>query len=304
MKQNLSIITLLALLSVSYAHAFSFKSLYSYFSAEKHAAVEQQEIPLSGQANLIIENIRGPIHIQTWQQQKILLKATKRASKQEMLPQMSIDLKSNNNAIIIKTVYDQDPIKGSIEYDLLVPDTINATVKAQSSPIKVEHIAGMVTIQNEEGDIELNAIQGPITVEVMNKGSIVIDQPGNTIKAITHYGTIDIHDAKKSIFASTDNGKIKTSCKTVPHGSVIKLDASKPITLQLPSGIDADLQAESDQGSILCEHYVTIKPFITQLNAQAWNQFKRTINGSLGNGGAQICLHSVAGTIKITQETT
>jgi len=304
MNKKHLLISAITLFSTINAKTFSFKSISSYFSSDKYENVEQREIPLKNQSHIIIETINGPIHIQTWQQQKVLLKAAKRSNKEELLSHMSIDTKSNNDTLIIKTIYDQEPIKGSVAYELLVPAKINVSIKAGSSPIKIEHIKGTVAIRNQNGNIELNAVQGPIAIEVINKGSIVVDQANSTIKAITHQGNIDIHDAKKSIFASTDNGKIKTTCKNVPHGSTIKLDASRPITLQLPTGTNANLQAETEQGRILCEHYLTIKPFITQLNPQAWNHFKQNVNGSLGNGGANICLRSVSGNIKIAQETT
>ena len=102
---------------------------------------------------------------------------------------------------------------------------------------------------------------------------------------------------------SNDNGKIKASCKIVPQGSTIKLDAPGAITLQLPEDVNADIQAESEQGSIICDHYITIKPFITQLNPKAWTQFKRNINGTIGSGNAQICLHSASGNSKIAKLT-
>ncbi len=305
MKKNLLIIISIMIYSTSFSmHAFSFKSLYSYFVPEKNQAIEQQEIPLENRSRLVLETIKGPVQIKTWKQQKILLKATKHAGKEEFLPQMSIYTQSNNDTITIKTIYDQDKIKGSVEYQLLLPAHLNIAIHAQMSTIDVEHINGTIEIMNTTGNVELNAIKGSISVDVKQKGSIAINQPENTVKAFTHNGTIEIQDAKKSVFAATDGGKIKASCKSIPQGCTVKLDATGQIILELPTGINADIQAETEHGYVLCQHYITIKPFITQLNAQAWNQFKRSVTGSLGNGGAHICLNSVSGTIKIAQETT
>jgi len=301
MKKYLLVISILAALSYSHINSISLKSFYSYFSNERFEEVEQKEIPVGARHNLKLEHINGPIQIQTWQQPTILLKATKHAAKQELLPQISISVHSSNDAVSIKTVYGQDALNGSADYHLLVPASLNITVATDSSNINIDHITGAVTVNSQNGNVSLHAIQGPIDIAIANKGSIVIEQPGNVIKATTHLGNIDILDAKKNLFASTDNGKIKSSCKAVPSGSVIKLDATGPIALQLPSGINADIQAETEQKDISCDHYVTIKPFITQLNNKAWSQFKRSVNGTLGTGQSQICLHSVAGNIKITK---
>lgn len=298
------LITILSVLFISNTFSFSFKSFYSsIFTREKYDKVIQKEIPVPKQQKLILESKYGPITIQTWQQSKILLKAIKRTTQEEFLPNISIDIKSSNDRVAIKTIYKDETQNGSVEYQLLVPSTMNIALKTNTSQIKVEHITGSVSVHAENGDTNLHAIQGPIDVEIAQNGSIVIEQPGSSLKASTHYGTIDIHDAKKSIFASTDSGKIRASSKFVPSGSMIKLDATGPITLQLPTNVNSGIQAETEQGSIICDHYLTIKPFITQLNSKAWTQFKRNTNGIFGNGGAQISLHSVSGNIKITKTT-
>jgi len=304
MKNTLFFVCMVSICINCAIYPISFKSFYSIFAAEKYEEVEQKEIPAGACRSIKIENIKGPIHIQGWQQPKILLKATKRATKQESLAHISINIHSSNDHIDIKTVFANETTIGSVDYHLLVPETINITVDAKTSLIKVEHSTGAVTAHNEQGNIELLDIRGPIDVAIGSKGSIMIEQPGNSIKATTLHGTIDIHDAKKSIFASSDNGKIRASSKLVTHGSIIQLDASGPITLQLPSEVNADIQAETEQGNITCEHYVTIKPFITQLNSKSWTQFKRMVNGTFGSGGAHISLHSVSGNIKITKSAT
>jgi len=302
MKKIFVILSILPALWYTQTNSLSLKSVYSFFAPERFEEVEQKEIPINPNQNLVVIQERGPIHIQTWQQPRVMLKATKRTAKQELLPQLRVSIKSTKNALTIKTVCQED-CQGSIEYELLVPEATPVDVTAQNSKINVDHVTGPVTIHNELGDVQLLAVQGSADVEVTQKGAIAIEQPGNSIKVVTHNGNIDIHDAKKSIFASTDNGKIRASCKTVPQGSTIKLDAPGAITLQLPQDVNADIQAESEQGSIICDHYVTIKPFITQLNPKAWTQFKKNINGTIGSGNAQICLHSASGNSKISKVT-
>jgi len=300
MKNRLIALSILTLIANSYSFGFSLKSVSAYFSSEKFEEVKQQEIPLGSIKQLVLNNKRGPIKIQTWQQPNVLLKATRKAAKQEMLKDIAVQVAPVKNKLTIATAINND-IKGSVDYQLLIPATIDLEVSNELGDVSIEQTAGATTVKTETGNVKLSSVQGPIDVDITEHGSVVVEQPGGTVKINSVAGNIDIHDAKANLFAETENGKVTASYKQIPKGTKIQLEASGPIALQLPSETDADIQAEVTKGCVLCDHYITINPFITQLNRKSWDQFKRSVSGMLGKGGSSINLHSASGPIKITK---
>ena len=295
---NKHYILLVLICSFSLNAAF-YKSLSSLFSYQKYEEVEQKDISLTLQKKLILENSEGNITIKSWRQPMIILKTIKRASQEPFLPQIIINTEITDDEVIIKTVCDNDAASYSVEYDLLIPENVSVSLKENTGNINVGKNVGDVLVNIDYGNVSVEGARGSIEVEVAQKGSVTIEQPGDDITVSVNYGNITIYNSKRSVYASTNSGKIKTECKFLLGDSSIELDAYGTIILSLPPGINADINADTQKGTVTSEHYMMIKPFITQLNNKAWLTFKRIITGTLGNGGPKIDLRTVSGNIKI-----
>src|SRR5262249_4358763 len=135
-------------------------------------------------------------------------------------------------------------------------------------------------------------------------GSIAINQASGPVQAITNHGGITIHDAKNSVIAQTSKGKITVHCASIPATGSIQLTTnSGMITLAMPTSANATIQGQTTHGTLLSEHYLTIKPQTTKLNDDAWARFKKEVHGTLGTGESAIKLSSVHSNIKIVDTT-
>lgn len=244
--------------------AVSLSSVTSWFSSwQEESFFKESTCGVNG--TLELTNISGPITIKTWSIPKIVIEATK-SGKEKDLPSIAIETDINEQHAIIKTVYHDKSIKGSVSYELMIPEHTN------------------VTIQTDDGAIKLKKVHGNITVQ---SGS----------------GAIDIEEATHSISAIANSGNITASCSHVPLNAHIQLTADNgTITLALPKRTHARVTAKAAKGIITSEQSITVAPQTVKLDRNYWKRVRTEISGLLGNGGAVIELTSHYGNIKIVEQ--
>jgi len=290
---------------------FSFKSILDKGSSlvgkkkgEEEVLHRQYNCTDNGTLNL--KNINGTIRIKTESpQHSIFLKATKQASKKELLQNVKIIESSDNDTINIRTVYTNNKVTGSVQYDLIVPTDITINLATHDGDIKIKQINGAITAITEKGNVEIEHAGNTIVAKSMQKGNISIAHVKGNVQAQTSKGNISIDGARQSIIAYADRGKITVASNEVPPTSKIDLKTGYGIIeLALPHEVNADLQAYTKNGQVTSNHYITLKPQTTQLNNKTWNRLKKEINGTLGTGEAQIMLTSTKGSIKLLETKT
>lgn len=303
-----SVVVIAALCLSTIANAkFSFKEVSSFFGGTPYEEVVYQEYQLDNLTTLSIENIDGPIKIKTgWKKNMIFLKATKKANKEEHLTDMKIHVtRAKDKKLIFKTTYAHDKAKGSIEYELIIPSYIHLRLKTGNGTITVHDVHGPIAATTVIGNIELFNTKNTIYVQSTKNGSITIQNARGPVSVTAHNGNIMIDNAYNSIVASTTKGTIAVACSEVPSTSAIRLETtSGPITIALPSSINAQIKGNTACGTISSDHYITLKPHTTKLNNLAWNRFKKEVNGTLGTGEAEVSLKTTYGNIKVLKTVT
>jgi len=276
------------------------EKIVSLFGANTRTEIVQQDIPRSTQKTLVIENNQGMIKIKTdWNQDIVSFKALKKASK-DNLAKITIQVDTSNPDIIrLATTFAEDSVKGSVDYTLMVPKHMAVRLKTNKGTIKVKRFDGQVWATTENGTIEIAHVTNKVIAQVVENGSIKIEQSNGAIQATTTNGNISINDTKQSVAATTGNGSIHLHAAHIPSTSSINLNAAGTLQVSLPQDTNAHLTAHAKKGKIFSDHYVTLASQTTKLNTQAWNQIQKNIEGTLGTGEADIKLLSSAGSIKI-----
>jgi DUF4097 and DUF4098 domain-containing protein YvlB len=130
---------------------------------------------------------------------------------------------------------------------------------------------------------------------------------GVRLAARTVNGSVEASSLQSDVEARSVNGRIALSTTGIASAQTVNgsIDASlgqrvwtEPlrfntvngsIDLNLPSGIDADLRAETLNGGVSSDFPITIR---------GW-QRRRRIAGTIGNGGRELDLHTVNGSIRL-----
>ncbi|MDP3889040.1 MAG: hypothetical protein Q8Q25_00665 [bacterium] len=279
----------------------SLKKVSSFFGYEPYEQVIQEKYELTPPGKLIVENTRGNIEITTeWKKNTIFLQATKKANRQEDLEHIQINTNQTKNEITITSNITNNTIKGSIDYQLIVPANSTLVLTTDNGSITVHNVQGVTNATTTQGNITVYNTSHALCACTKKNGSITINQACGPVYAVTKHGNITIQDAKNSVVATTEKGCINTNCLELPTTSSIDLKTNYgTIALGLPSSTNATISGTTSRGTVTSDHYITIQPQTTKLNSHTWNRLKKEVVGMLGSGQASISLNSVYGNIKI-----
>ena len=289
----------------------SMQRVYSFFGKYTNEALIEKEYQLEEPATVTINNVEGNISINTdWKKNSVCLRATKKAAKPEDLPAFDVQAEraeqfDGHHLTLAYTCKDRNA-KGAIDFELMVPAKVRLNLYTQRGTIRVNDVQGPVAANTINGNIEMKNIAKNIVAQTEESGSILVDKPRGNVKLSTNKGEIRINDAAKSILAQTQKGNIMTACEQVPAGSklVMNTEQAGGITLALPSKVSATLLGKTNKGRLTSDHYVTIKPFTTQLNRKTRRDFERQVDGIIGGGEADIRLTCQSGNIKLIETKT
>ncbi len=286
---------------------FSFKTVCAAFGANPYQEIIDQEYSITPGNTLHVFNDHGNISIKTeWKRDTVKLKAIKRTNKSEYLKHLAIldtlTIDEDNTRLALSTVRENNNIRGSIDYELIIPAHINLILETRKGSISVYEISGPLQATTYQGDISVEKTSNTIKAETKYKGSISINQAQGDIIAQSHIGNITIHHATSSVVAKTNKGTIQTLCSQLPAASNINLATLQgPIELILPNKVNAKISGKTDRGTLTSSYAMTLRPMTTTLDNRAWSRFKKEVEGTIGSGDAHIKLNSARGNIKIVQ---
>lgn len=282
---------------------FSRDSFWAYFSKSPHEQIVQKELELGKYGTLTIKNTTGNIVIKEWEHDSVQMKATKQASKEELLADTKIQIALGPNTVTIATKHNNKKSKTTVQYELIVPSTAKLHVMTDKGSISVDKTSASIKATTREGNININDARGTI-VASSQYGTITVKNATGNIRATTAKGNIIVAGSTRNVIAKTKKGTICTTCKTVPALDTISLSTgSGNIMLAIPKKTNAEVQARTARGRLTCEHYITMKPQTVQLNKKTWARLKKGVDGTLGTGEATIKLTAGSGNIKIVHST-
>ncbi len=271
-----------------------------------------KEHPFTTPGTLTINNNEGNINIQEWNREAVMIKSVKKSGNQQNLANMEVQThrtyKDGQTHLSITTAYTGEGVKGSIDHTVLVPKNTFLRVRTSTGTINVSDVTGRVVAQTTRGNIEINNTSGTLLAQTEQKGDIIVQNINGDVRAATHRGSINIKGAKNSVIASTERGKIETTFDKLSTKSRVELHAaSGNVTVGLPSSTSARVHGKTENGTLTSTHYIALNSQTTLLNKNAWKEFKRTVDGRIGNlntDAAKIHISSNNGNITILDTTT
>jgi len=296
--------------SISNLKKISMPRLSGFFGSYVYQEPFERDYALPSLGTLSISNIEGNITVQTGaSSDTVLLQASKRANEQDTLANITLQessaKKNNRSHLSLATVYVGEKTKGAVDYTLQVPSNLSLQLRTGNGTITVKGVNGKVIAQTTHGNIDIHETNGTVLAQTEHKGNITLDHINGDIKTVTANGKIDVVGATKSIIASTQKGNINTQMAKLENNTLLELNSnSGDITVGLPQSASARVTGHTDSGLLTSAHWIRLNPFTTQLDKNAWRQFRRSVEGTINAGEAEVKLTSASGNIKITETAT
>lgn len=182
----------------------------------------------------------------------------------------------------------------------------NADVDTSGGKIQLGHISGQVDARTSGGDVRLESSNGPALIRTSggdieighangrveartSGGSIDIESASGPIVARSSGGGIDIKDALDSVDAHTSGASIHARFSRQPHGDMRLETSGGNLTIAVPAGFNAALDAHASGGSV-----DTDLPVLVQ-----GHHDDDSLSGNIGSGGPKLFLRTSGGGITI-----
>jgi hypothetical protein len=121
-------------------------------------------------------------------------------------------------------------------------------------------------------------------------GGITIDRAGSEVIANTVNGSITANSLRGPVNAKTVNGAIRVRMESLAGvGDLSYETVNGSVRLELPDALSADLDVSTVNGSIRTDYPVTVSGELS----------RRRLQGRIGNGGRQLRLKTVNGSVEI-----
>lgn len=234
-------------------------------------------LPLSSQGTFNLKNVNGKVSISTWKESNVEIKALKKTNKEaENLQKVKIEVSVAPDLIAVETVYPKHENTGvSVDYDIRVPEGVNLG--------GVSSVNGSVAITGPFGRVSAETTNGGVTLENAS-GNLELETTNGDVKAINVTGPIDAHTTNGSITIDLTKLEAGITAKTTNGGVSLRLSAVQEV--------NARLEAETVNGSISFDIPVTL---------QSLDKSRHHLRGQIGQGGPQIVLETVNGSIHLTR---
>jgi hypothetical protein len=196
-----------------------------------------------------------------------------------------------------------------LDMDILAPIGCKLRINTLEGGVDVHGLGAAVAIATVDGDVSVNHAQGPCTIETVS-GEISLGHSSADITLTTADGDINAHDIEGTLRATVTSGDvrfIRSAFRSINLGAVngdVTVETSLTadgtyrlsstngeIRLLVPAGAGASVRMKTQDGDIRADLPVM----------QVINSDKRSWQGMLGDGGADVYLESVNGDLRIRQ---
>lgn len=214
-----------------------------------------QTYSLNTNGQLSLENINGNVQITGWDRNEVKVDAVMSANSQDILNRIKVSVNSSPNAIEIKTEFPHDNHGNwRVNYVLMAP--------RRAMIDKVDLVNGGIDLSHMLGDVRASSVNG----------------------------SIHARDLSGAVHLSAVNGPVEASFVNGELSDPVSIESvNGPITITLPSGVHASVNASTVNGSIGNNFGMQVTGHLVG----------HSLHGTIGNGGAEIHLSSVNGAIKI-----
>jgi len=222
-----------------------------------------QTYPLTPNGRIELDNINGPVHISTWDQNEVKVDAIKSADEKERLDEAKIEVDSGKDYISIRTKYPghdhtfnwgSHDNPASVEYTLTVPRA------ARLDEIKL--INGELDVTGTSGEVHASCINGKLLAENLS-------------------GRAEL---------STINGHLEAHFDKLAGQSIELKSVNGSVELTIPSDSKAEIEAQTVSGGINNDF---------GLHVNNHHFVGHDLRGELGSGGTRIRLDNVNGRIDV-----
>lgn len=268
---------------------------------------ESKRFTVTGRPQLQLETFNGAIEVHSWDRQEVEVEIEKRAMEQAVVDGMTVTAEQQGDRIVVKVSApprrEFDGIQVGVHFGpsarliVAMPRDSELEAVSRDGSITVEDLSGTIRLTTSDGSIRATRLAGEIVAR-SGDGSIRMERIEGKLDLETDDGSITLEARPTALRARTSDGTIRLD---VDPDAVMAEDwdvqtADGSVTLTLPPSFNAEIDAETRDGSVRASH-----PSLSgeTRDGESRQERRRTLKGTLGTGGRTLKVRTGDGTIRI-----
>ena len=265
-------------------------------------AREEKRYTVTGTPELRLTTFDGSIEIQSWDKPDVAIDVEKRGATKEAVDALEVKSSQQGNQIELEVKRPRSEslsgfgfqMSASARLIVSVPRDVNVIARSGDGSIKVERVNGRLELRTGDGSISVSDVGGELILDT-GDGSITVESARGRLQVDTGDGGVNVAGRLTSVKLHTGDGSIvyraEPGSEMSENWDITTGDGG--VTLYLPAGFGAELDAHTGDGAIRNDLDMIGGP------EEERGEHRRTLRGRLGNGGKQIRVRTGDGTIRL-----
>jgi len=234
-------------------------------NTEGLSARETKTFKVTGQPDLELDTFDGAIEIHSWDRAEVEVEIEKRAMEQSLIDQIKVEATQKGDRIVLKVTGPSRSEFGGVTIGVhisptarlrvVVPRATNIIARSGDGSIRAEAVDGKIVLHTVDGSVTATRLSGDIQLR-SGDGSIRLDKVTGKLDLETDDGSIGIEARPTVLRAKTGDGSIRAQIDddTVMADNWDITTGDGSVTLTLPAAFQAELDAETSDGSVHATH--------------------------------------------------
>lgn len=271
--------------------------------SQGHIVREEKSFEVSGPVDLRLETFDGSIQVEAWDKPKVRIEVEKRGATREAIDALEIVAEQKGNSIEFQVRPPREETFSGIGVTrratarLIVSLPARSDVRARSGDgsMRAEGISGRLEFRTGDGSMRLANVAGDVTLTT-GDGLVTVSDSEGRLEVNTGDGGVNVSGTFGGLKLLTGDGTIVVRARP---GTVMTEDweltsREGSVSLYLPDAFDADIDAQTGDGTIRNE-------FIVEVDSSA-SAGRRMLRASLGTGGKRLRIRTDDGGIRIRRD--
>ena len=282
-------------------------------NTEGLSARETKTFKVAGLPEIDLETFDGAIEIHSWDKPEVEVEIEKRAMDQSLIDQIKVEATQQGDQIVLKVTGPSRTDFGGVTIGVhisptarlrvVVPRASNLVARSGDGSIRAEAIDGTIVLNTADGSVTATRLSGDVQVR-SGDGSIRLDKVSGKLDLETDDGSIGFEGKPSLLRLKTGDGSVRAQIDvdTVMTDNWDLTTGDGSITLTLPSAFNAELDAETSEGSVRSSHPMLGGEGDERRSGEGGDERRerrRVMRTSMGDGGKTLRLRTGDGTIRI-----
>jgi len=269
---------------------------------------EEKRYNVTGTPDLRLTTFDGAIEIQSWDRRDVVIEIEKRGATREAVEALEVKDTQQGNRIELEVKrprsesFSNFGFHQSASARLIVsaPKDINVIARSGDGSIRIERVNGRLELRTGDGSIKASDVSGELILNT-GDGSVTVEGARGRMELDTGDGGVTVTGRLTAVKLHTGDGSIvyraEPGSEMSDNWDITTGDGG--VTLYLPSGFAAALDAHTGDGSIRSDLDVVDESSDGSNEGRERQRNKRTLKGRLGEGGKLIRIRTGDGTIRL-----